>query len=216
MKSTRCNNDRRDGVLVAEAPSCIPRPISSHPNIATNLHNRKRQQRQQQQRILLALPPSTNSPAIFKKLYQHSTVSSSLLSLNDTIYDNINSNINNNNNPAVISDVIPQILSFCDARTLSRASSVCPSWNAMANANELWTELCVATFGVLPSELTPSPDPTRILYVLSHLRLRETLLVGNSGGGSWRNGGGVVGVAGRNDDVVPIISGTAFRRWQIR
>ena len=45
----------------------------------------------------------------------------------------------------------------------------------MSNADELWTQLCKETFGVLPSELKPPPDPTRILYVMSHLKLREAL-----------------------------------------
>eukprot|EP00584_Thalassiosira_punctigera_P003815 CAMPEP_0172541350 /NCGR_PEP_ID=MMETSP1067-20121228/12175_1 /TAXON_ID=265564 ORGANISM="Thalassiosira punctigera, Strain Tpunct2005C2" /NCGR_SAMPLE_ID=MMETSP1067 /ASSEMBLY_ACC=CAM_ASM_000444 /LENGTH=168 /DNA_ID=CAMNT_0013327373 /DNA_START=103 /DNA_END=609 /DNA_ORIENTATION=- len=96
---------------------------------------------------------------------------------------------------SLIADVVPQILSFCDARSLSRASCVSRSWSAMANANELWTELCVATFGVAPWELKPSPDPTRILYIMSHMKLRETLggagMRGSRGWGGTRGGGGV-------------------------
>ena len=51
----------------------------------------------------------------------------------------------------------------------------------MSNADELWTQLCKETFGVLPSELKPPPDPTRILYVMSHLKLREALTLASNG-----------------------------------
>ncbi|KAL3815878.1 hypothetical protein ACHAXA_010268 [Cyclostephanos tholiformis] len=103
----------------------------------------------------LALPPSTNCPAAYVEMYK----------LSSTTYIN--------NSPSLIGDVVPRILSFCDAITLSRASGVCRSWRIMANADELWTELCKEVFGVAPFELTPPPDPTRILYVMSHLKLRD-------------------------------------------
>jgi hypothetical protein len=51
--------------------------------------------------------------------------------------------------------------------------STCRSWNTLANSNELWNELCKDKFGILASELTPPPDPTRVLYVMSHLRMKE-------------------------------------------
>lgn len=123
-------------------------------------------------KFLLALPPSTNSSATFNVI------------------------------PSLISDVVPQILSFCDARTLSRASCVCRSWSIMANANELWTQLCKQTFGVAPSELNPPPDPTRILYVMSHLKLREAFRIGGGSlpGGLFRGNG------------IPIISASTYRR----
>jgi hypothetical protein len=60
-----------------------------------------------------------------------------------------------------------------DAITLSRASITCKSWNTLANCNELWNELCKDKFGVMASELNPPPDPTRTLYVMSHLRMKE-------------------------------------------
>ena len=72
----------------------------------------------------LALPPSTNCPAAYVEMY----------TLSSTTYIN--------NSPSLIGDVVPRILSFCDAITLSRASGVCRSWRIMANADELWTELC--------------------------------------------------------------------------
>mmetsp|Transcript_13888 Transcript_13888/g.20958 ORF Transcript_13888/g.20958 Transcript_13888/m.20958 type:complete len:182 (-) Transcript_13888:155-700(-) len=75
--------------------------------------------------------------------------------------------------PALVSDIVPHILSYMDAITLSRASSTCRSWNRLANSNELWNELCKEKFGILASELTPPPDPTRVLYVMSHLRMKE-------------------------------------------
>ena len=78
-----------------------------------------------------------------------------------------------NDNPALVSDIVPHILSYMDAITLSRASSTCHSWNTLANSNELWNELCKDKFGILASELSPPPDPTRMLYVMSHLRMKE-------------------------------------------
>ncbi|KAL9178507.1 hypothetical protein ACHAXT_001845 [Thalassiosira profunda] len=101
------------------------------------------------------------------------------------------------NIPDLIVDVVPRILSFCDARTLSRASCVSRAWSRMANANELWSELCKETFGVAPSELQPPPDPTRMLYVLSHLRLKEVAR----------------GWGGRGASEIQIISASAYRRF---
>ena len=60
----------------------------------------------------------------------------------------------------------------------------------MANCNELWTELCKDVFGVTPLSLTPPPDPTRKLYIMSHLTLREMLSLrsnGTSVSSRWNN-----------------------------
>ncbi len=100
--------------------------------------------------------------------------------------------------PTILSDIIPHILSYMDAITLSRASSTCRSWNTLANSNELWNELCKEKFGILASELTPPPDPTRVLYVMSHLRMREAFY-------------GAAAPARRRENV-PTISGVMFRR----
>eukprot|EP00804_Cyclotella_cryptica_P001405 CCRYP_020612-RB/>CCRYP_020612-RB protein AED:0.29 eAED:0.29 QI:331/1/1/1/0.5/0.33/3/206/169 len=89
-------------------------------------------------------------------------------------------------NPHLTTDVIPQILSYCDAQTLSRASIVCRSWYIMANCDTLWNRLCRHHFGVEAEELRPKPDPTRKLYVLSYRKMRAVCysrdLVGRSGG----------------------------------
>ena len=103
-----------------------------------------------------------------------------------------------NNEPALVSDIIPHILSFMDAITLSRASSTCRSWNTLANSNDLWNELCKDKFGILASELRPPPDPTRVLYVMSYLRMKEAFYG--------------VGASGRREESVPVISGAMFRR----
>jgi hypothetical protein len=133
--------------------------------------------------FLLALPPSTNCPAAFAEMYRSTF-----------------------NFPSLVSDVVPHILSFCDARTLSRASCVCRSWSVMANADELWTELCKEVFGVAPFELTPPPDPTRILYVMSYLKLRETLSLGSKGVG---RGWGLT--SGKNN--IHVVSASTFRTF---
>ena len=39
--------------------------------------------------------------------------------------------------PKLISDVVPHILQFCDAKTLSRCACVSRSWRTLANNNEL-------------------------------------------------------------------------------
>ncbi|KAL3930392.1 MAG: hypothetical protein SGBAC_011784 [Bacillariaceae sp.] len=72
----------------------------------------------------------------------------------------------------ILNDVIPNILSFCDGSTLARAACVCTEWRDLCNRNELWENLCRQTFGVSPEALTPSPDPVKKLYVLSHMHLR--------------------------------------------
>jgi hypothetical protein len=107
--------------------------------------------------------------------------------------------------PSIITDVVPDILSFCDARTLSRASCVCRSWSIMANSNDLWTELCKEIFGVSPSELNPAPDPTRMLYVMSHLKLRYLLCHGGPGGSGAFHGSG--------NNHIPVISASLFRSF---
>mmetsp|Transcript_8140 Transcript_8140/g.17321 ORF Transcript_8140/g.17321 Transcript_8140/m.17321 type:complete len:201 (-) Transcript_8140:320-922(-) len=119
-------------------------------------------------------------------------------------------------------DTVPHILSYCDARTLSRASCVSRSWRSMANADELWNELCKETFGVAASELRPPPDPTRLLYVWSYERLREEFCRaarGNcrvgGGGGGWRmiRGGGSGGAGGGR---LPVLSVETFQRFAPR
>jgi len=92
--------------------------------------------------------------------------------------------------PKLISDVVPHILQFCDAKTLSRCACVSRSWRTLANNNELWSLLCKEVFGVLPTALSPPPDPTRILYMMSHMSLRISLGSNNSRGGlgsGWNN-----------------------------
>jgi len=94
--------------------------------------------------------------------------------------------------PKLISDVVPRILQFCDAKTLSRCACVSRSWRTLANNNELWSILCKEVFGVLPSQLQPPPDPTRMLYMISHMSLRETLSLGSNNargglGSRWNN-----------------------------
>jgi hypothetical protein len=167
--------------------------------------------RYQNYRPLLALPPSTNCPVSFKEMYRSATTTVQRESDGGGGLKQQTKNKNNNKrqkNPTNDSgdscvttlvllheDVIPQILSYCDAITLSRASCVCKSWYKLANADDLWTTLCKEVFGILPIELRPPPDPTRLLYILSYLKLRETLSFGSSGGGrSRRHGMGGAGL----------------------
>jgi hypothetical protein len=179
--------------------------------------------RYQNYRPLLALPPSTNCPVSFKEMYRLSTTAKGGGEndgggvLNQQTKNNCNSSNNkrqkNPTNDSTDSclttlvllheDVIPQILSYCDAITLSRASCVCKSWYKLANADDLWTTLCKEVFGILPIELRPPPDPTRILYILSYLKLRETLSFGSGGGGRSRRHG--MGGSGLFTNSIPTI-----------
>jgi hypothetical protein len=99
-------------------------------------------------------------------------------------------------NPSLMLDIIPQILSYCDAQTLSRASSTCKSWYELASDNDLWNELCKHNFGVIASELNPEPDPTRILYVMSYRKMKAV----------WRGS-----LEGMNDVGVRSINGNVLR-----
>ncbi|KAL7485390.1 hypothetical protein ACHAW6_010984 [Cyclotella cf. meneghiniana] len=92
-------------------------------------------------------------------------------------------------NPPLTTDVVPRILSYCDARTLSRASVACRSWYIMANRDELWNRLCRFHFGVEAEQLRPKPDPTRTLYVMSYRKMRAVVRCGRD-----RAGGGRVAV----------------------
>ena len=79
----------------------------------------------------------------------------------------------------------------------------------MANANELWNELCKDTFGVMASELRPPPDPTRMLYVWSHRRLKETFYQAAAAAASRRGVGGMGGLMGSG---LPVIPASNFRQ----
>lgn len=78
-------------------------------------------------------------------------------------------------NPPLILDVIPQILEYVDAPTLSRFSSTCTLFRSLAYKDELWNRLCQTKFGVVATELRPKPDPVRLLYILQVRRMRDVL-----------------------------------------
>mmetsp|Transcript_13981 Transcript_13981/g.19855 ORF Transcript_13981/g.19855 Transcript_13981/m.19855 type:complete len:182 (+) Transcript_13981:273-818(+) len=138
----------------------------------------------------LALVPYVPQPPILWSLYNKQRPTRLLLLPPS-------SSCSHHDEPALVSDIVPHILSYMDAITLSRASSTCRSWNTLANSNELWNELCKEKFGILASELTPPPDPTRVLYVMSHLRMKEAFYGASS--------------AVRRENV-QTISGAMFRR----
>ena len=175
----------------------------------------------------LALPPSTNCPASFEEMYrlatttvdwsagggrggggvvrqQQKTRRNENNNGHSSTDDDDDSDSSLSSSPALLQeDVIPQILSYCDAITLSRASCVCRSWHILANSDDLWTGLCKEVFGILPHELRPPPDPTRILYILSYLKLRETLSFGRGGSGG---GGGMSSRRSINDGIQTIFN----------
>ena len=174
-------------------------PRTAMPMVVRRYHHRD-------YRPLLALPPSTNCPASFEEMYRFATAvdwsagggggrrggrgvvqqrRKTRQDENDNGRGCSTDDDSDSSSPVLLlqEDVMPQILSYCDAITLSRASRVCRSWHVLANADDLWTGLCKEVFGILPYELRPPPDPTRVLYILSYLKLRETLSFGRGGGG---------------------------------
>jgi len=74
--------------------------------------------------------------------------------------------------PSFGPDIASLIMSFCDAKTVSRAACVCREWHQLSHCKQLWEQLCRAVFGVSAAELKPKPDPTKNLYILSHQRFR--------------------------------------------
>jgi len=107
--------------------------------------------------------------------------------------------------PRLIGDIIPNILSFCDAQTLSRASCVCQEWRSIALSNDLWEHLCKRQFNISSHEIKPRPDPTKRLYVLTHQRFREACR--NSLHPDSRFGSGFVG----RTSTLPSIPISAFQ-----
>jgi hypothetical protein len=74
----------------------------------------------------------------------------------------------------IAEDIIPQILSYLDAITLTKSISLtCKSWNTLSKCNTIWKNLCISKFGIDVNELIPAPNPTKGLYVISYLRMRE-------------------------------------------
>jgi len=75
--------------------------------------------------------------------------------------------------PTLVPCIVPNILSYCDAITLSRASSTCRGWHAIAQRDDMWENLCRNKFGVSAECVRPKPDPTKLLYILTHRSLQE-------------------------------------------
>ena len=75
--------------------------------------------------------------------------------------------------PHLPNEMIWNILYFVDAQTLSRASCVCRDWHNFATRNDLWETLCRNQFGVSASELKPPPDPTKSLYIMTHVQFKD-------------------------------------------
>lgn len=75
--------------------------------------------------------------------------------------------------PHLPNEMIWNILQFVDAQTLSRASCVCRDWHDFATRNDLWETLCRDQFGVSASQLKPPPDPTKSLYIMTHIQFKD-------------------------------------------
>lgn len=83
-------------------------------------------------------------------------------------------------NVIISNDVIPNILSYCDAPTLAKCACVCREWRYFCASDELWENLCRTKFGVSATQMKPSPDPVKILYIVSHQRMRQIVCSFNS------------------------------------
>mmetsp|Transcript_7665 Transcript_7665/g.10929 ORF Transcript_7665/g.10929 Transcript_7665/m.10929 type:complete len:180 (-) Transcript_7665:223-762(-) len=75
--------------------------------------------------------------------------------------------------PHLVVDIVPTILSYCDGPTVARASCVCREWYQFSQCNTLWENLCKQRFGVSASEIKPSPDPVKRLYIMTYRQFKE-------------------------------------------
>ena len=74
----------------------------------------------------------------------------------------------------VMTDTIPLILSFLDVEELCRASCVSRTWNFLAQNDEYWERLCIKRFGLSSRGFRPPPNPTKVLYILTHVNFKRT------------------------------------------
>lgn len=78
-------------------------------------------------------------------------------------------------------------------------------WCAIAGSDEFWEQLCQERFGVSPKEIDPPPDPTKLLYILTHRSLqtikRSPSCSGLGGEKSWQ------GILGETYRTSPHMSG---------
>lgn len=107
--------------------------------------------------------------------------------------------------PFLIGDIIPNILSYCDAQTLSRASCVCHEWRSIALSNELWENLCKQRFNISADQIKPRPDPTKLLYIWTYERFREACR------GQLDPRDAFTGLRGGLESSLPTIPMSAFR-----
>jgi hypothetical protein len=110
--------------------------------------------------------------------------------------------------PDVPSCIVPTILSFCDAATLSRASCTCRDWRSLAACNKIWENLCRKKFGVSADCISPRPDPTKMLYVLTHRSLKEACRsdINPFTGQAMRSGFGLGGALGQRIPIAAMAS----------
>jgi len=76
-----------------------------------------------------------------------------------------------------LQDLIPTILSYVDATTLSNCAQVCRQWKAIEHTNQdyYWERLCRTTFGVSSYAIQhPRPTP-KALYILIDTNRRQLL-----------------------------------------
>mmetsp|Transcript_12007 Transcript_12007/g.18338 ORF Transcript_12007/g.18338 Transcript_12007/m.18338 type:complete len:135 (+) Transcript_12007:108-512(+) len=83
---------------------------------------------------------------------------------------------------SLIGDVIPSILSYCDAPALCNASCVSRKWSDVANSDGMWESLCRLRFGISSTEVLPPPDPTKALYILAYRQLKDVFRNTAAGG----------------------------------
>mmetsp|Transcript_28412 Transcript_28412/g.82179 ORF Transcript_28412/g.82179 Transcript_28412/m.82179 type:complete len:198 (-) Transcript_28412:1260-1853(-) len=139
--------------------------IASSQKKSSKTKNKSTNQEKQQPTKSLAIVPYNPNPFPF--------LSPSLQIHDPTLRKLIFSEGSHSDAPDVPSCVLPTILAFCDAVTLSRASCTCRDWRSLAACNKMWENLCRKKFGVSADCIRPRPDPTKMLYVLTHRSLKE-------------------------------------------
>ena len=73
----------------------------------------------------------------------------------------------------LLRDLLPTILSYADAYTLSQCTQVCQQWKLLSSRESYWENLCRKQFQVSSTQFNnPKPHP-KDLYIKIHQQWKE-------------------------------------------